>query len=167
MCSKEDIPYEEDIPCVPIRTSPVSKQDISCVPSRTSHVFQAGHLLCSTQDMSCVQITNIAHTTFERIKPIVPGYNLIRVGCGANPGTIGLTRPKVAFQRVRPTLNGPKIARMAPISTIFGPNRPRRSNLNFEKNLRAVLLVVVVVCRRRCRRRRRRSVNHTFLEQHW
>ena len=143
-CSKKNIPcvrrrtflmFEEghsvcskkSIPCVRRRTFLVfqaghllcSKQDISCVPSRTSHVFQAGHLLCSKQDMSCVQITNIAHATFERIKPIVPGYNLIRVGCGANPGTIGLTRPKVAFQRVRPTLNGPKIARMAPISTIF------------------------------------------------
>ena len=95
------------------------KKSIPCVQGRTFLVFQAGHLLCSKQDMSCIQITNIAHATFERIKPIVPGYNLIRVGCGANPGTIGLTRPKVAFQRVRPTLNGPKIARMAPISTIF------------------------------------------------
>ena len=31
-----------------------SKQDISCVPSRTSPVFQAGHLLCSKQDISYV-----------------------------------------------------------------------------------------------------------------
>ena len=52
--------------------------------------------------------------------------------------------------------DGQKIARVAPISKIFCRNRPRRPELNFEKNLRAVLLVVVVVCRRRCRRRRRR-----------
>ena len=135
LCSKKDTPCvrghslcsRKDIPCVRRKTflvfeeghSVCSKEDIPCVRRRTFLVSKAGHSMCSTQDMSCVPITNNAHVSFEQIKPIVPGYVLIGVGCGANLGTIGLTRPKVAFQRVRPTLNGPKIARMAPISTIF------------------------------------------------
>ena len=31
-----------------------SKQDIFCIPSRTFLVFQSGHFLCSKQDISCV-----------------------------------------------------------------------------------------------------------------
>ena len=46
---------------------------------------------------------------------------------------------------------------MAPILTIFGPNRSRRPKLKFEKKFRAVVAVVVgvVVVDRRRRRRRR------------
>ena len=46
---------------------------------------------------------------------------------------------------------------MAPILTIFGPNRSRRPKLKFEKFSRAVVAVVVgvVVVDRRRRRRRR------------
>ena len=48
---------------------------------------------------------------------------------------------------------------MAPILTIFGPNRSRRPKLKFEKNFRAVVAVVVgVVVVDRRRRRRRRGV---------
>ena len=73
-----------------------------------------------------------------------------------------LNLPKSGVSASNSASKGLKIAKMAPISTIFLRNRRRRSELNFEKILRAVLLVVVVVCRRRCRRRRRRrSVNHT------
>ena len=47
------------------------------------------------------------------------------------------------------SLNGRKIARMAPILTIFGPNRSQRRNLLFEKfsneRRRHRLIVVVVV----------------------
>ena len=42
---------------------------------------------------------------------------------------------------------------MAPILTIFGPNRSRRPKLKFEKKFRAVVVGVVVVDRRRRRRR--------------
>jgi len=41
--------------------------------------------------------------------------------------------PKSGMQNFR-TSNGSKIARMAPISTIFCRNRPRRPDLDFEKN---------------------------------
>ena len=100
LCSKQDISY------APSRTSLVFqaghllcfKQDISYVPSKTSPMFQAGHLLCSKEDISCGPITKNQHATFWWIRPIVPGLFLIEVGCGANPGTIGLIRPKVAFQ---------------------------------------------------------------------
>ena len=52
------------------------------------------------------------------------------------------------------SLNGRKIARMAPIWTIFGPNRSQRRNLFFEKNsnerrshcgIVVVVIVAVVV----------------------
>ena len=63
---------------------------------------------------------------------------------------------------------------MAPILTIFGPNRSRRPKLKFEKKFRAVVAVVVgvVVVDRRGRRRRLppcpssplpSKVNHTHL----
>ena len=45
---------------------------------------------------------------------------------------------------------------MAPILTIFGPNRSRRPKLKFEKNFRAVVAVVVGVVGVGRRRRRRR-----------
>ena len=49
------------------------------------------------------------------------------------------------------SLNGRKIARMAPILTIFGPNRSQRRNLFFEKisnerrRHRGIVVVVVIV----------------------
>ena len=49
----------DSMSCVPSRTSR-SKEDISCVPSRTSLVFQAGHLVCSTQDIPCVRRQSFA-----------------------------------------------------------------------------------------------------------
>ena len=67
------------------------------------------------------------------------------------------------------SLNGRKIARMAPILTIFGPNRSRRPKLKFEKKFRAVVAVVVGVVvvgrRRRCRRRRRRRISTNVYPQ--
>ena len=45
---------------------------------------------------------------------------------------------------------------MAPISTIFLPNRSRRPDLVSKKIFRAVVAVAVVVRRRRRRRRRHR-----------
>ena len=45
-----------------------------CVPRRTCSVFQAGHFLCSKENISCVPITKNAHATFGRIWPIVPGF---------------------------------------------------------------------------------------------
>ena len=48
------------------------------------------------------------------------------------------------------SLNGRKIARMAPILTIFGPNRSQRRNLFFEKfsnerrRHRGIVVVVIV-----------------------
>ena len=46
---------------------------ITHVPSRTFLVFQAGHSVCSKQDIP-FPITKNAHATFWRIRPIVPGF---------------------------------------------------------------------------------------------
>ena len=56
-----------------------------------------------------------------------------------------LNSPKSDVSASNYASNVRKIARMAPISTIFLRNRPRRPDLNFEKKLRAVLIVAVVV----------------------
>ena len=54
------------------------------------------------------------------------------------------------FQTSSKSLNGRKIARMAPILTIFGPNRSQRRNLFFEKfsnerrRHRGIVVVVIV-----------------------
>ena len=44
---------------------------------------------------------NFETATFERIKPIVLGFVRIRWESGSNPRTIGLIRPKVAFEIFR------------------------------------------------------------------
>ena len=141
LCSKQDIScvrsrtsrvfHAGDISCVPNRTSRVfqaghllcSKQDISCVPRRTSLVFQAGHLVCSKQDISCVPSRTSPppqnpHATFERIQPIVPGFSALYPPSWHKSRDDRLNSPKSGASIFR-TLNGSKIARIAPISTIF------------------------------------------------
>ena len=78
-----------------------------------------------------------------------------------NPGTIGEIRKKVAceFSNFE---NSSKIARVAPILTIFGRNRSRRPELKFEKRIRAVVAVVVGVVVVGRRRRRRRFCSRRF-----
>ena len=44
---------------------------------------------------------NFETATFERIKPIVLGFVRITWESGSNPRTIGLIRPKVAFENFR------------------------------------------------------------------
>ena len=50
---------------------------------------------------SVEKMSNFETATFERIKPIVLGFVRIRWESGSNPRTIGLIRPKVAFEIFR------------------------------------------------------------------
>ena len=111
-----------------------SKQDIPCVRSKTFLVFEAGHSLCCEEDISCVPITNNAHANFSWIQPIVPGFGRIVIRF-AQTRDDRPNSPKNGVRNFR-TSNDSKIARMAPISTIFGRNWLRRPKLSFQKYLR-------------------------------
>ena len=131
LCSKQDIS------CVSSRTFPVfhaglllcSKQDISYVPSRTSPVFQRGHLghllLHDHQKSTCHFLVNSAD------RPgIIPDCG----GLWSESRDDRLNSPKSGVS----ASNGQKIARIAPILTIFGRNRSRRPKPFFYRNFRVV-----------------------------
>ena len=142
LCSKQDIP------CVRSRTflvfeaghSLCSNHDIPCVPSRTFRVFEGWHSLCSKQDIPCVARTgHLLGSNHEKCTCHFSANSADRPGICANydmeppnPGTIGWIRQKsgVWFSK---TSNGSKIARIAPILTIFGRNRSRRPKHFFPK----------------------------------
>ena len=96
-----------------------SKQNIPCVRSRTFLVLQAGHSLCSKQDISCIRSRTFL--VFEAWSSV----------CSKQDIPCDRSRTFLAFEAQ--TSNGSKIARIAPISTIFGRNRSRRPKLFFPK----------------------------------
>ena len=89
-----------------------SKQDISYVPSRTFIVFHAGHSVCSKQDIPCVPC--------RTVRGFQAGHSL----CATHD---------ISLFPNRKTCNDSKIVRIAPISTIFWRNRSGRSDLVFQK----------------------------------
>ena len=132
----------QDIPCVPRTTFRVfharyfvySNQDISCVPSRTFRVFQAGHFLYSHQDTEnrrkikkkIVEIGAILaiFEPFEGWKIHAPLFgefsrssrDLIDQIAKMLGGAAEITKNGM---QTFGSSNSSKIARMAPISTIF------------------------------------------------
>ena len=70
-----------------------SKQDISCVRSRTSPVFQAGHLLCSKQDIYCVPSRK--STVFQTGHLLFPKQDISCVP-SSNPSFLKI----VSFRRI-------------------------------------------------------------------
>ena len=144
LCSKRDIPYvrrrtflvfeewhslgsKKDIPCVRGRTflvceerhSLCSKQDNPCVRGRTFLVLRRGHFVCSThQQSTCHFLVNSAD------RPgIIPDWG----GLWSESRDDRLNSPKSGGS----ASNGQKLARIAPILTIFGRNRSRRPKLFF------------------------------------
>ena len=76
---------------LPIRTN---LRTIGLIRSKIAfsnfHFFAADSIFEKTQ--------NFENATFERIKPIVPGFDPLSLPIRTNPRTIGLIRPKVVFQ---------------------------------------------------------------------
>ena len=91
------------------RDIPCVRQDIPCVPSRTCLVFKARHSLCSKKDIPFVRSRTFL--VFDARHSVCSTQD--------NPCV--------------PNGSGSKIARMAPISTIFWRNRSRRPDLIFRK----------------------------------
>ena len=104
-----------------------SRQEIYCVSNRISTVFQAGHFLCSKQDISCVPRKTFP--VFHADISCVPSRTCAVFQAGH---FLCSTQDNPCV----PNGNGSKIARMAPISIIFGRNRSRRPDLVFRKILR-------------------------------
>ena len=98
----------------------ISKQDDSSFPRKTIRHFHARWVVLSTQGDWSFPVNNNSHSSFWRIRPIVPGFLRIVTGF------IQIWRFFCVFAK---TSYGLKIARMAPISTIFGRNRSRWRDL--------------------------------------
>ena len=100
------------------------KKDLPYVRNRKFLVFEAGHSLCSNHEKStCHFLVNSADRPRICANPISDS----RKSRDDRPNS-----PKSGVS-IFQTSNGLKIARIAPIWTIFGRNRSRRPNLNFRK----------------------------------
>ena len=90
-------------------------------------IISSYHQIMSEQPKFPKKSTRHFSKNLDKRPGICANHNQIRL----NLGTISRIRQKVAWEFQ--TSNGSKIARLAPILTIFGRNRSRRPDLVFQK----------------------------------
>ena len=140
------------------------------LPHRTMCYFQTeqcvvpkqNNVLFPNKTLRRSQRTKLCHATFERIKPIVPGFLRIVIRFAQIPGRSAEFAQKWRvdfclnfapnFFPSSKIFNGLKIARMVPISTIFARNQSRRPDLIFDFFRAAEFFFRHRRRRRRCRR---------------